>query len=87
MDRIEKVTGTLGKLSKDPALYDRTSQALEKFASSSNRSTRAQGPWASLYKDPSLYDNLNQSTAELTKLIYDLRQDPEEISDNSFPLF
>ena len=31
-----------------------------------------------LLKDPSLYNNLDQSTAEISKLLYDLRQDPKK---------
>jgi len=78
MDRIEKGEGTLGMLSKDTMLYQRTSQAVEKFSDFVNQIENGQGTLGKLYKDPALYDNLNQSTAEITKLIYDLRQDPKK---------
>lgn len=87
MDRIEKGEGTIGRLSKDPALYDRTSQTLEKFANFIDQIDKGQGTLGKLYKDPSLYDNLNQSTAEITKLIYDLRQDPKKYLTIRFRLF
>lgn len=87
IDRIEKGEGTLGRLSKDPALYDRVSNALEKFAGFVDQIDKGQGTLGKLYKDPSLYDNLNQSTAEITKLIYDLRQDPKKYLTIRFRLF
>jgi len=87
MDRIDKGEGTFGKLSKDPALYDRTNQAIEKLANFIDQIDQGQGTLGKLYKDPSLYENLNQSTAEITKLIYDLRQDPKKYLTIRFRLF
>ena len=48
---------------------------------------KGQGTLGKLYRDPSLYENLNQSTAEITKLIYDLRQDPKKYLTIRFRLF
>lgn len=87
MERIEKGEGTLGKLSKDAALYERTANAVEKFAGFVDQIDKGQGTLGKLYKDPSLYDNLNQSTAEITKLIYDLRQDPKKYLTIRFRMF
>jgi phospholipid/cholesterol/gamma-HCH transport system substrate-binding protein len=87
MDRIEKGEGTLGRLSKDDQLYERTRLALEKFASFVDEIESGQGTMGKLLKDPSLYNNLNQSTAEITKLIYDLRQDPKKYLTIRFRLF
>jgi phospholipid/cholesterol/gamma-HCH transport system substrate-binding protein len=87
MERIKKGEGTLGKLSKDEALYERTSQAIEKFANFVDQIDKGQGTLGKLYKDPSLYNNLDQATAEITKLIYDLRQDPRKYLTIRFRLF
>jgi phospholipid/cholesterol/gamma-HCH transport system substrate-binding protein len=87
MERIEKGEGTIGRLSKDPALYDRMSKALEKLATFVEQIDSGQGTLGKLYKDPSLYDSLNQATAEITKLIYDLRQDPKKYLTIRFRLF
>ncbi len=87
MGRVENGEGTLGKLSKDPALYDRSTQAIEKFADFVDQIDKGQGTLGKLYKDPALYDNLNQSTAEITKFIYDLRQDPKKYLTIRFRLF
>jgi phospholipid/cholesterol/gamma-HCH transport system substrate-binding protein len=78
MDRIEKGEGTMGKLSKDAELYDRTKRALERFASLVDQVQEGKGTMGKLLKDPGLYNNLDQSTAEISKLLYDLRQDPKK---------
>ncbi len=78
MDRIEKGEGTLGKLSKDAALYERSKSALERFASLAEQIDQGKGTLGKLLKDPGLYNNLDQSTAEISKLLYDLRQDPKK---------
>jgi phospholipid/cholesterol/gamma-HCH transport system substrate-binding protein len=87
MDRIEKGEGTLGKLSKDDTLYENMKDVLGKFASIVDQIDRGEGTMGKLIKDPSLYNNLNQSTAEITKLIYDLRQDPKKYLTIRFRLF
>lgn len=87
LDRIEKGEGTLGKLSKDPVLYDNSRQAVERFAALVDQINRGEGTIGKLLKDPGLYNNLNQSSAEITKLIYDLRQDPKKYLTIRFRLF
>jgi phospholipid/cholesterol/gamma-HCH transport system substrate-binding protein len=87
MDRIEKGEGTLGRLSKDAELYDTTKVAVGKFASFVDQIDKGNGTLGKLLKDPSLYNNLDQSTAEITKLIYDLRQDPQKYLTIRFRLF
>jgi len=87
MERVERGEGTLGKLSKDPALYDASRQTMEKLASFVDRIDRADGTMGKLINDPALYNNLNQTTAEITKLIYDLRQDPKKYLTIRFRIF
>lgn len=87
MDRIEKGEGTLGRLSKDPALYDNSKQALDRFAYFVDQIDKGEGTLGKLLKDPGLYNNLNTSSAEITKLIYDLRQDPKKYLTIRFRLF
>jgi phospholipid/cholesterol/gamma-HCH transport system substrate-binding protein len=87
MSRIESGEGTLGKLSKDQALYDTSKLAIERFSSLVHRMDKGDGTIGKLMRDPSLYNNLNQSTAEITKLIYDLRQDPKKYLTVRFRLF
>ncbi len=87
MDRIEKGEGTLGKLSKDPALYETSRQAIDRFATFVDQVNKGEGTLGKLLKDPSLYNNLDQSTAEMTKFIYDLRQDPKKYLTIRFHVF
>ena len=87
MERIEKGEGTIGKLSQDPALYNTSQKAMERFAGLVEQIERGEGTIGKLLKDPSLYNNLNQSTAEMTKFIYDLRQDPKKYLTIRFRVF
>lgn len=87
MDRIEKGEGTVGKLSKDAELYDKTRIALERFASFVDQIEQGKGTMGKLLKDPGLYNNLDQSTAEISKLLYDLRQDPKKYLTIRFRVF
>ncbi len=87
MDRIEKGQGTIGKLSKDEQLYEQSKVALERFASLAEQIEQGKGTIGKLLKDPSLYNNLDQSTAEISKLLYDLRQDPKKYLTIRFRVF
>jgi phospholipid/cholesterol/gamma-HCH transport system substrate-binding protein len=87
MDRIEKGEGTLGKLSQDAALYEKTRVALERFSSLAEQIEQGKGTMGKLLKDPGLYNNLDQSTAEISKLLYDLRQDPKKYLTIRFRVF
>ncbi len=87
VDRIEKGEGTIGKLSKDAALYEKSKEALERFASLAEKIENGEGTMGKLLKDPALYNNLDQSSAELSKLIYDLRQDPKKYLTIRFRIF
>ncbi len=87
MNRIEGGEGTLGKLSHDPALYDSSKNAVDRIIALANEIDKGQGTLGKLLKDPGLYNNLNESTAEITKFIYDLRQDPKKYLTIRFRLF
>jgi len=87
MDRIEKGEGTLGKLSKDEALYEKTEAALVSLAAIADEIDQGKGTMGKLLKDPGLYNNLDQSTAEISKLLYDLRQDPKKYLTIRFRIF
>jgi len=87
MQRIEMGEGTLGKLSKDEALYERSKNALENFASLVEKIQKGEGTLGKLLIDPGLYNNLEESSSEITKLLYDLRQDPKKYLTIRFRLF
>ena len=85
--RIENGEGTLGKLSTDESIYERTAVALDRFAALTEEIERGEGTLGKLLKDPSLYNNLDQSTAEISKLLYDIRKDPKRFLTIRFRLF
>jgi phospholipid/cholesterol/gamma-HCH transport system substrate-binding protein len=87
MERIEKGQGTIGKLSRDEKLYEQARQAIDRFAALVDQMNRGEGTIGKLLKDPSLYNNLDHSSAEITKLLYDLRQDPKKYLTIRFRLF
>jgi phospholipid/cholesterol/gamma-HCH transport system substrate-binding protein len=87
VERMERGDGTLGRLSKDPALFDSSKQTIERLNRVLDKIEQGEGTIGKLFKDPSLYQNLNQSSAEITKLIYDLRQDPKKYLTIRFRLF
>jgi phospholipid/cholesterol/gamma-HCH transport system substrate-binding protein len=87
IERIEKGEGTFGKLSQDAALYEKTRVAFEKFAALAEQLDQGKGTMGKLLKDPGLYNNLDQSTAEISKLLYDLRQDPKKYLTIRFRIF
>jgi phospholipid/cholesterol/gamma-HCH transport system substrate-binding protein len=85
--RMEKGEGTLGKLSSDEALYERSKRALESFATLVEQIEQGEGTLGKLLKDPGLYNNLEESSSEITKFLYDLRQDPKKYLTIRFRLF
>jgi phospholipid/cholesterol/gamma-HCH transport system substrate-binding protein len=87
MDRIEKGEGTLGKLSKDEALYEKTKSTLERFTALIDDMEQGKGTIGKLLRDPGLYNNLDQSSAEISKFLYDLRKDPKKYLTIRFRLF
>ena len=84
---METGEGTLGKLSTDEALYERSRRALEGFASLREEIEKGEGTLGRLLKDPGLYNNLEESSSEITKFLYDLRQDPKKYLTIRFRLF
>lgn len=87
MARIEKGEGFIGKLSKDEALYVQTKEAIDRFSSLVEKMENGNGSLGKLMRDQALYNNLNQMSAELAKLIYDIRQDPKKYLTIKFKLF
>jgi phospholipid/cholesterol/gamma-HCH transport system substrate-binding protein len=74
-------------LSKDAALYEKSKGALERFSALVDEINQGKGTMGKLLKDPGLYNNLDQSTAEISKLLYDLRQDPKKYLTIRFRVF
>jgi phospholipid/cholesterol/gamma-HCH transport system substrate-binding protein len=76
--RIERGEGTVGKLVSDEQLYASARDAIEKLNLISARLERGEGTAGMLLKDERLYNNFNSMSAEVTRLLYDFRQNPRK---------
>jgi phospholipid/cholesterol/gamma-HCH transport system substrate-binding protein len=75
---LDRGEGTLGRMAKDPALYDRLASASAKFDSTLGRIERGEGNLGQLSKDEALYRNLEQSLGQLNALLIDIKKDPKK---------
>jgi phospholipid/cholesterol/gamma-HCH transport system substrate-binding protein len=78
MASIEAGEGNLGKLIRDEELYREMRDTIQKFNLISARLERGEGTAGLLLKDDKLYNNVNNVSAEVTKLLYDFRQNPKK---------
>jgi phospholipid/cholesterol/gamma-HCH transport system substrate-binding protein len=76
--KIERGEGTFGKLLNDEKAYEDARAALASIKTISARLEAGEGTAGLLLKDQTLYNNLNQTSAEITKLLYDFRQNPRK---------
>lgn len=76
--RIERGEGNLGKLIKDERLHAETLATVERFNLIAARLERGEGAAGRFLKDDELYNNVNTLSVELTKLLYDFRQNPRK---------
>ncbi len=78
MAKIERGEGNLGKLVNDEKLYADARETLEKLREVAVKLERGEGTAGLLLKDEKLYNNVNNMSAEITKLLYDFRQNPKK---------
>ena len=86
-DRIERGEGTLGKLSKDEAVYNDFRDTIARFSTLVTSIENGEGTAGKFIKDPTLYNTLNQTSSEILKLMYDFRQNPKKFLTINFKLF
>lgn len=77
-EKVERGEGNLGKLINDEQLYTDTRAAVEKVNVITARLERGEGTAGLFLKDEKLYNNVNTFSVELTKLLYDFRQNPRK---------
>lgn len=87
MAKIERGEGNLGKLINDEKLYQDTRNTVENLRAIMARLERGEGTAGLLLKDERLYQNINTLSAELTKLLYDFRQNPRKYLSVKVSLF
>ncbi len=78
MASIEAGEGNLGKLIRDEELYREARDTIAKLNAISARLERGEGTAGLLLKDDKLYNNVNNVSSEVTKLLYDFRQNPKK---------
>lgn len=78
MAKVERGEGNLGKLLNDEKLFQDIRATAESLKNMSTRLDRGEGTAGLLLKDERLYQNLNNTSAEITKMLYDFRQNPKK---------
>jgi phospholipid/cholesterol/gamma-HCH transport system substrate-binding protein len=78
MAKVERGEGNLGKLFNDEKLYEDTRASLASIRTLAASLERGEGTAGKLLKDETLYTNINNASAEITKLLYDFRQNPKK---------
>ncbi len=78
MAKVERGEGNLGKFINDEKLFEDIRTTAESLKNMTTRLERGEGTAGLLLKDERLYQNLNNVSAEITKMIYDFRQNPRK---------
>ncbi len=78
MEKVERGEGNLGKLINDEKLYADAKETVDRLKVIAARLERGEGTAGLLLKDDKLYNNFNNMSSEITKLIYDFRQNPKK---------
>ncbi len=78
MAKIENGEGTVGRLIKEEKIYDDARDAVERLKIIATRLEKGEGTAGLLLRDERLYNNVNNLSAEITKLLYDFRQNPKK---------
>jgi phospholipid/cholesterol/gamma-HCH transport system substrate-binding protein len=76
--RVERGEGTVGKLIYDDKLYADARGTIERLNLIMSRLEKGEGTMGMMLKDERLYNNANNLSAEVTKLLYDFRQNPRK---------
>jgi len=76
--KIERGEGTVGKLINDEKVYANMRDTIERLNVITARLEKGEGTVGMMLKDERLYNNANNLSAEMTKLLYDFRQNPRK---------
>jgi phospholipid/cholesterol/gamma-HCH transport system substrate-binding protein len=76
--KVENGEGTVGRLIKEDKIYDDARDAVERLKIIATRLEKGEGTAGLLLRDERLYNNVNNLSAEITKLLYDFRQNPKK---------
>src|SRR5262245_54853273 len=87
MGKIERGEGTVGKLINDDKVYADVRDMVEKFKLITDRLEKGEGTAGRFLRDDRLYNNVNNVSAEITKLLYDFRQNPKKFLSLKVTIF
>lgn len=87
MAKVERGEGNLGKLLNDERLYADARETIDKLKLIAAKLERGEGTAGLLLKDEKLYKNINNMSAEITKMLYDFRQNPKKYLSVRVALF
>jgi len=76
--KIDRGDGTLGRLVRDPSLYDNLKNTSSHIDSALGRIDRGEGNLGKLSKDEELYKNLEQSLGRLNEMLTDMQRNPKK---------
>jgi phospholipid/cholesterol/gamma-HCH transport system substrate-binding protein len=79
--------GTMGKLLKDEALYQRLNAVTTNLEQLTAKLTQGQGTMGQLMNDKQLYDNMNRTITEMQSLLADIRKDPKKYLNLRMSIF
>jgi phospholipid/cholesterol/gamma-HCH transport system substrate-binding protein len=86
-EKIERGEGNLGKLITDEKLYTDARETVDRLKTIAVRLERGEGTAGLMLTDERLYNNVNSLSAELTKMLYDFRQNPRKYLSVKVALF
>jgi phospholipid/cholesterol/gamma-HCH transport system substrate-binding protein len=78
VSRIERGEGSIGKFVNDEKVYTDARDTIGKLNLIMARLEKGEGTMGMMLKDEKLYHNANNLSAEVTKLLYDFRQNPRK---------
>ncbi|HKQ77134.1 MAG TPA: MlaD family protein [Blastocatellia bacterium] len=76
--KIERGEGSIGKFVTDEKVYNDARDTIGKLNLIMARLEKGEGTMGMMLKDEKLYHNANNLSAEVTKLLYDFRQNPRK---------
>jgi phospholipid/cholesterol/gamma-HCH transport system substrate-binding protein len=76
--KIERGEGTVGRFINDEKFYADARGTIERLNLIMARLEKGEGTMGMILKDERLYNNANNLSAEVTKLLYDFRQNPRK---------
>ena len=85
--KVNRGEGTVGKLLHEEKLYEEFRESVAKIRTLTEGLEKGEGSAGKFLKDEALYRNLNETTTEMTKLLYDLRQNPKKYLDIKVRVF